>query len=65
MDGVLYIVQGSYRDYISQEVRPTILIRESSVQLTRYSLDTCIRYLLIFKSQKVSIEALNFLIITS
>ena len=68
VDGVLYIAHASYRDYVSQEVRPAMLVRESSTQLIRYSLDTCVRYstyLLIFKSQKGSIEALNFLIITS
>ena len=45
-------------DYISQEVRQAILVRESSMLLTRYSLDTCVRYptyLPIFKSQKGSI----------
>ena len=55
------------RDYVRQEVRPAILVRESGMQLIRYSLDTCIRYstyLLIFKSQKDSIGALNFLITT-
>ena len=60
----------SYRDYVSQEVRPAIhvLVRESSTQLIRYSLGICVRYstyLLIFKSQKGSIEALKFLVITS
>ena len=33
MDDVLYIAQGSYRDYVSQEVRPAILVRECSMQL--------------------------------
>jgi hypothetical protein len=50
------------------EVRPMVLIRESSTQLIVYSLDTCIRYSTyspIFKSQKGSIEALNFFILTS
>ena len=68
MGGVLYIAHTSYRDYVSQEVGPAILVREGSTQLIRYSLDISIRYstyLLIFKSQKGSIEALNFLIITS
>ena len=51
------------------EVRPAVLIRESSAQLMMYSLDTCVRYsayILIFKSQKVytGLEALNFLVIT-
>jgi hypothetical protein len=67
VDGVLYIAHASYRDYISQEVQPAILVKESSTQLIRYSLDTCVRYstyLLIFKSQKGSIEALHFLVIT-
>ena len=45
------------------EVRPAILVRESSTQLIMYLLDTCIRYsayIPIFKSQKGSTEALNF-----
>ena len=55
-------------DYVSREVRPVVLVRGSSSQLIRYSLDTGIRYstyLPIFKSQKGSSEALNFLILTS
>ena len=50
------------------EVRPSILVRESSMQLVRYSLDTLVRYStyrLISKSQKGSSEALNFLVVTS
>ena len=50
------------------EVRPAMLVRESNMQLLMYSLDTRVSYstyLLIFKSQKGSIEALNFLVITS
>jgi hypothetical protein len=68
VDGMLYIAQASYRDYVSQEVRPAIHVRESITQLIRCSLDTCVRYttcLLIFNSQKGSIKALNFLILTS
>jgi hypothetical protein len=52
----------SYRDYVSQEVRPAMLV---STQLIRYSLDTCFRYstyFVIFKSRKGSIVALSFLI---
>jgi hypothetical protein len=52
------------RDYVRQKVRPAILVTESSTQLIMYSLDICVRYctyLPIFKSQKGSIEALNFL----
>jgi hypothetical protein len=52
----------------TREVRSAILVRESKMQLVMYSLDKCIRYstyLLTFKSQKRSIEALDFLIITS
>ena len=52
----------------TREVRPAILVRESSTQLIMYLLDTCVRYstyLPIFKSQKGSMEALNFLVITS
>ena len=59
-DGMLYIAQ---LGYISQEVRPAILVRESRTQLIMYSLDTCVRYftcLLIFKSEKGSMEALIF-----
>ena len=71
VDSVLYIALASYiytRDYVRQEIRPAILVRESSTQLIMYSLDICIQYstyLPIFRSQKGSIEALNFLIITS
>ena len=68
VDHVLYIAHASYRDYVSQEVRPATLVRESSTQLVRYSLDARVRYstyLLIFKSQNGSVEALNFLVITS
>ena len=57
--------QASYRDYVRQEVQPAILARESNMQLIIYSLNMCVRYsmylLPIFKSQKGSIEALNFL----
>ena len=45
-----------------------VLVRESNMQLLKYSLDIRVSYstcLPIFKSQKGSIEALNFLIITS
>ena len=45
------------------EVQPAVLSRESSAQLIMYSLDTCVRYstyILIFKSQKGSTEALSF-----
>ena len=52
----------------TREVRPAVLRRESSTQLIMYSLDTCVRYstyIPIFKSQKGSTEALNFLAITS
>jgi hypothetical protein len=71
VDGVLYIAQATYvyiRDYARQDFQPAIFVRESSTQLIMYSLDICVRYstyLPIFKSQKGSIEALNFLIITS
>ena len=52
------------------EVRPVVLVGGSSTQLLMYLLDTDVRYsiqlyLPIFKYQKGSIEALNFLIITS
>ena len=49
------------------EVRPSLLIREGNTLLVRYSLDTHARYSTYspnFKSQKDSIEALNFCIIT-
>ena len=49
------------------EIQPAMLVRENNMQLLMYLLDTCVSYstyLLIFKSQKGSIEALNFLIIT-
>ena len=51
-----------------REVRPAVLIRESSTQLVMYLLDTCVRYytyIPIFKSQKGSMKALDFLAITS
>ena len=47
----------------THEVQPAVLDGESSTQLLMYSLDTGIRYstyLPLFKSQKCSIEALNF-----
>ena len=46
----------------THEVQPALFVRESSTQLVMYSLDTCIP---IFKSQKGSMEALNFQVITS
>ena len=51
-----------------REVRLVALVRENSTQLVMYSLDTCVRYstykiIPIFKSQKGSMEALNFLVI--
>ena len=45
------------------EVGPVVLVRESNMQLLKYSLDIRVCYstcLLIFKSQKGFIEALNF-----
>ena len=53
----------------TREVRPAVLVKESSTQFVMYSLDTCVRYstyiIPIFKSQKGSMKALNFLAITS
>ena len=53
----------------TREIRLVVLVRESSTQFVMYLLDTCVRYstyiILIFKSQKGSMEALNFLAITS
>ena len=49
----------------THEVRPAVLVRESSSQLIMHSLNTCIIIIIDFKSQKGSIEALNFLVITS
>jgi hypothetical protein len=46
---------------------PAVLVREGNMQLVKYSLDIRVRYSthsLIFKSQKGSIEALNFLVVT-
>ena len=54
-------------DYVSQGNRPAILVRANNIPLLRYLLDahmSCSAYYSIFKSQKGSIEALNFLIIT-
>ena len=51
-----------------REIRPSLLVREGNTLLVRYSLDTRVRYCtysLNFKSQKGSIEALNFCMITS
>ena len=51
-----------------REVQPSLLVREGNTLLVRYLLDTRARYStysLNFESQKGSIEALNFLIITS
>jgi hypothetical protein len=36
VDGVLYVVHASYRDYVNQEVRLAILVGESSTQLICY-----------------------------
>ena len=61
---IVYIAQASYRDYVRQEVQPAILARESNMQLIIYSLNKCVRYSMYLppiKSQKGSIEALNFL----
>ena len=78
--GTLLIVRAIYSAVLSiyihgitsakrtREVRPSLLVREGNTLLVRYSLDTCVRYstyLPIFKSQKGSMEALNFLVITS
>ena len=52
----------------TRDLQPVVLVGESSMQLAIYLLDTCIgysTYLLIIKSQKSSMEALNFLIIAS
>ena len=54
-------------DYVSQVNRPAILVRANNIPLLRYSLDARMSYSAyysIFKSQKGSVEALNFLIIT-
>ena len=69
----IYIRLFIYTDYSyitkgTREVEPAVLVRESYMQLLKYSLDIRVSYstcLPIFKSQKGSIEALNFLIITS
>ena len=61
-------IHGNTKAKKTREGWPAILVRESNSQLIRYSLDTGVRYstyLPIFKSQKGSSEALNFLIITS
>ena len=62
----LAFIHGIMLATIMREVRLAVLARESSTQLVMYSLDTCVRYstyIPIFKSQKGSIEALNFLVI--
>ena len=51
-----------------RKVWTVVLVRESSTQLLIYLLDKCVRYstyLPIFKSQKGSMEALHFQVITS
>ena len=53
-----------------REILLAVLVRESSTQLVMYLLDTCVRYstyniIRILKSQKGSMEALNFLAIAS
>ena len=51
----------------THEIWLVVLVGEGSTQLLKYSLETSNRYctyLTIFNSQKRSIEALNFLIIT-
>ena len=58
-------------DYVSQANAWSwvyILVKENSMPLVRYLLDTNLSYStyhLIFKSEKGSIEALNFFIFTS
>ena len=66
VDSLLYIEQASYiyvQDYVRQEIWPAILVRESKV-FTGYIRFWYSTYLPIFKSQKGSIQALNFFIIT-
>ena len=67
--GILVQAIHSITYIVTHEVQSVVLIRESSTQLLMQSLDTGVRYssiyFPIFKSQKGSIEALNFLIITS
>ena len=69
---VLYIAQAGfifvYGIKRTREVRPAVLVREGNALLVKYLLDKCVRYstyLLIFKSWKGSIEALNVLMISS
>ena len=55
------------RHYVSQEKVPAVLVKEGNMQLVKYSLDIRVRYSTyspIFKSQKGSTEAMNFLMIT-
>ena len=66
--GLSIYIHGITSAKITCEVRPLLLIREGNTLLVRYLLDTRARYStysLNFESQKGSIEALNFLIITS
>jgi hypothetical protein len=62
--GLSIYVHGISSDKRTREVRPLLLVREGNALLVRYLLDTRVRYFtysLNFKSQKGSIESLNFL----
>jgi hypothetical protein len=66
--GLAIFIHGMTYAKKMREVRPAVLVREGNTLLVKYSLDIRVRYstyLPIFKSQKRSIEALNFHIITS
>ena len=61
----LFIHHGITQAKGTREVRPAILIRECDTQLVRYLQDTLHIYQFSSHAQKVSIEALTFLILTS
>ena len=66
--GLFIYIHGITSTKRMREVRPSLLVREGNMLLVRYSLDTRVgysAYSLNFKSQKGSIEALNFCMITS
>jgi hypothetical protein len=66
--GLSIYIHGITSDKRTREVQPLLLVREGNTLLIRYLLDTRVRYSTYspnFKSQKGSIESLNFCIITS
>ena len=65
---VANVVRTQSKSHIDAGASITEMGSETNSRLLMYSLDVCVKYctyLPIFKSQKVSVEALNFLVIIS